>query len=184
MCKDDYTYSQILTVGGLGGTAGTTYVIESPFSGSEYEYQILGITTGDAAGQYQAIISADQPITSLPYDGTVSIGAMSQAPFTTLKGQTFRSGPTNSIPPADTWVRVSNGAKYVYVRAFTPAASAIFVAVQFRFLPVRVIPARVHTVPDGAEDQINIAREQAVIDRLEMDIEKGDMGVQGYGKLR
>lgn len=184
MCDDPYVYSQILTVGGLGGTTGTTYVLESPFSGDEYEYAIMGISTGQPAGTYQAIVSADQEPPSLAYDGSIAFGSKGSAPFTYLKAQSFTAGPLTSIPPSDTWVRVSNGNKYVYVRAVTPASSAVFVAIQFRFLPVRVIPGRAVTVPPEAEEQYNIARSDKVIDRLEMDVRKGDKETVSYGILR
>lgn len=183
MCKDEYTYSQILTVGGLGTAAGTLYILESPFAGEEYEYAIMGVSTGAAAGTYQALVSCDQPPPVLMYDGSVSFGSASSAPYTFLKAQSFISSSLTSIPPSDTWVRVSNGNKYVYVRAITPASASVFVAIQFRFLPVKVIPARAHTVPDGMEEQYNIARADKVIERLEMDIEKGDRGGVSYGRL-
>lgn len=184
MCDDKYTYSQIMTIGGLGGTTGTTYVLEAPFTGDEYEYQILSVATGDVAGQYLAIMSADQSITALPFDGSATIGVTSTAPFNFLKCHPVRLGPTTTLLAAGAWVRVANGAKYLYVRAFTPSASSIYVSVQFRFLPVRMIPARQTTVPDTAEEQHNLARSEKVVERLEMDVAEGDKVFSNYGKLR
>lgn len=185
MCDDKYTYSQILTVGGPGGASpGTLYVLESPFAGKEYEYAIMGVSTGQPAGTYQAVVSANQPPPALAYDGSASYGSMTSAPFLSLQAQSFIAPALTSIPPSDTWCRVPNGNKYVYVRAITPASSSVFVAIQFRFLPVRVIPGRVTTVPDVVEQQYNIARADKVIERLEMDVQKGDKSDAPYGRLQ
>jgi len=179
MFQDPYTYSQVMLSGGPAGL----YVIESPFSGDEYEYNVLTVTTGHVAGPYYAFVSAMQPPPALAYDGSVAFGSQASAPLTFLPAQAYAAAADTTIPGSDNWVRVPNGNKYVYIRAVTPASSSAFVSIQFRFLPVRVIPGRSVTVPDVAEQQYNEARADKVIERLEMDIEKGDKGAVPYGRL-
>lgn len=171
---DEYVYSQIMTIGGLGGTNGTLYMATVPFTGDEYEYTLVSVTSGDVAGAYLGIISSDQDIPSLPFDGSVGFGSIATAPTNFLKAQLVRIAPTQTVPPSDVWVRVINAGKYLFFRCFTPAASAMFIGVQFRFLPVKAIPGRATTVPAEAEHQHNIARSDRVIERLQMDEREGD----------
>lgn len=179
MCEDKYTYSQPITVGGPPGQ----YIADCPFSGDSYEWAVLVGNAGGGIGQ--AFITDDSARQiDVPYDASVSYGSIAAAPRTPLNGIPLRFNSNQCIVPNTVWFRLPNGAKSVYVYINAAAGTSIFITVVFRFLPVRVIPPRVATVPDTAEQQHNILRADKAIERLEMDIEKGDKVGAPYGKLQ
>lgn len=164
MCNDDSTVSSPITIGGPTGD----YVIECPIPGLRYEFKVVGLAAGDN-GPCTAIVSGDMPPLTAKFDGSTQLGG--NTPTTNqnsfIRGYIYRLQATIAETPSEHYAPISDGQKKVYIRIDTPnSGTSMYVTVQFKIHPIKVIPSKPVTVPAGLEQQHNIARAHMTVKRL------------------
>lgn len=173
LCKDEYIYSTPMTIG--GNESPGIFSVDCPFSGDSYEFSVFSISSFSGTG---IVYVSTSDIRSVP-EPNLNIGDLGSAPAGFLPGFYFSIPGAGTIIPSTDYLRLPVGSKRVYMCTNTTS----YVTILFRMLPVKIIPARTMTYPDVASEQANIARSERVIERLELDIEKGDSNA-AYGRLQ
>lgn len=173
MCEDPYIYSQPITIGG-NETPGI-FSADCPFSGDSYEFAIMNVSTFTGTG---IVYVTATDMRTLP-EANLIYGDLSTSPASFLPGYYYSVTP-GTLLPATQFLRLPAGAKRIYMCCNTTS----YVTIVFRMLPVKIIPARAMIYPDVAENQANVARADKAIERLELDIAKGDEATAARGKLQ
>lgn len=170
MCEhaEDYEYFPAITVGGPAGD----YSIATPTSSNRWtEFSIVSITNGDG-GAGSVVISGNSKPKAVAIDGSVTLNNDN-----VIKGIICRVAASATVSPGgDSYERVTNSEKKVFLRIDPAASTSIFVAIRFRNRLLKVIPGPSTTVHPDNMQALNNARADATRARLGLDkeIEEGE----------
>lgn len=153
LASDEYESGGCWTIGGQGAP-GTTFMVKSPWN-TEAEWKLVSITsTVGASSTPVIVVSASNPISSVPAKGTGSFGALSAGG----EGNAFEGimvCANNGAPlfPLE-WQPLGRGA-YVYFTSNCQNTDSIFALIAFRRKLDHAIPTpprrkpHTHTQPQS-----------------------------------
>lgn len=163
MCQDEsYTYLAPLSFGGKDGQ----YILTPQVTSYRWaEYCVLALGIGNNTANGWAYISGTEPLPptfTLPLDQTYQINTDTPLPgFLYL----FNKNNCPSITPY--WTRIVDQRGRVFINVFGNSSQSIYVTIGYRLKPMRQVLGRTTTVHEDLEEQLNIAREHAIVERLE-----------------
>ncbi len=159
MCTDDYTYFPVVTIGGPTGD----YSFIAPIVSCRWaEFAVVGISNMGSGPPGAITVSGTNPPKTPIIDGSIKLDF-----DTFLHGQIFKAPDFSQNCPEFVWNRVPGEDKKVFVRIDAAANTSIYVALQFRVKPITVIPGPALTVHPDHQQQLNIARGEKTLERLE-----------------
>jgi hypothetical protein len=168
MCEHEETLYNEFPTQTIGGAAGD-YSLTCPVTSARWvEYCVVSV-----AGNGNVVVSGNSKPSALKYDGSVTLSDGAE-----VVGIAYsQNGTVTSVSPR--WERVSNSQKKVFIRIDPSTGASVYVSIKFRARLLDKVPAQVVAVhPDHAQ-QLNIARAEAVKERLkivETETEGGAIG--------
>lgn len=157
--RDDYNYFSPLTIGGPTGN----YILACPVTSCRWaEYKITAVANGDG-GSASVFVTGDNDTPSqVLYDGTKTL---TDDAF--LRGVPIRVASTVTLLSHGQWTRITHSQKRVFVRIDAGNNSSCYVSIQFRVKPITVVPGLPVTVHPDHAVQLNIARAETTLKRLD-----------------
>jgi UDP-3-O-acyl-N-acetylglucosamine deacetylase len=177
MCEHEELFYNEFPTQTIGGGAGD-YSLTCPVTSARWvEYCVMNL-----AGNGNAVVSGDGKPAPLPYDGSVSLNDQQY-----IVGTAYSQNYQRNTAVATKWERVTNSQKRVFVRIDPLSGTSLYVSIKFRARLLDKVPAQVVAVhPDHAQ-QLNIARAEAVKERLkivETETEGGAIGTVPQDKKK
>lgn len=157
----------------IGGSSGD-YSLQIDVPPNRYaEFLIVNIANGDA-GASKVIVSGQSKEAARAFNW---VGGVTLNDDNHAMALAFSLGASaNAFAPMLGWEKITHSQKRVFVRIDTVASNSVFVTVRFRMRELEIIPGPSHTVHPDHMQQMNIARAEAVRQRLgiEREIEHGE----------